>query len=152
LRSQIALFESSARKDTWNVDYVQTFIDRGVCLPQDNLENRLFLHGVNMLNNIVQEEQVAPMWRSEDLTTNAPMLVRFVAELTRGRVEANPDWAQRAVSRPPSNRHRGPTAAAHEFADWQIEAINRIVNLHAWRIYERIGYRTPDFVAMAPIA
>jgi len=149
LRSQLAHFErSSLLKSTWNVDYVQKFIDRGVHLPQDNIDNRLFLHGVNMLNSIIQEEEVAPVWRCEDLTTNSVILFRFVEELTRGRVEVERDWAERAVSRPPTNRHRNPNMSARQFEPWQIEAICKIVEARAWRIYERLGYETPNFVAL----
>ena len=65
--------------------------------------NRLFLHGVNMLNNIMQEEPVAPIWRAEDLTSNAAMLGRFVDELMHGYVEVEPVWAEHMVHRPPIN-------------------------------------------------
>ena len=145
LRSQIALFQKSSTKGAWNVDYVQAFIDRGVRLPRDNVDNRLFLHGVNMLNSIIQEEPVAPMWRSEDLTTNAVMLARFVEELTRGRVQVESAWAERAVHRPATNRHSGANVAAHRFEPWQMDAIKKIVEPRAWEIYERLGYKTPDF-------
>ena len=96
LRSQMALFENWPVKSAWNVDYVQTFIDQGVRLPEDNIINRLFLHGVNMLNSIIQEEPVAPIWRSEDLTSNATMLARFIEELTRGHVQVELGWAERS--------------------------------------------------------
>jgi len=146
LSSQMALFERSLRKEAWNVDYVQSFIDKGVRLPQESIDNRLFLHGVNMINNIIQEEPVAPIWRAEDLTTNAALLAQFVRELTRGHVEVEPEWAERAVRRPPSNRHSKPGAAPRQFEPWQIEAFNKIVEPRAWCLYEKLGYATPDFI------
>ncbi len=146
LRSQMALFQSWPVKSAWNVDYVQTFIDQRVRLPQDNVINRLFLHGVNMLNSIIQEEPLAPVWRSEDITTNPGMLARFINELTRGHVEVEPEWAKRATRRPPTNRHRNQEGPQLTFQDWQIEAISKIVEPRAWQIYERLGYAMPDFI------
>ena len=134
LRSQIALFETSPVKTGWNVDYVQKFIDHGVRLPEDNLDNRLFLHGVNMLNSIIQEEPIAPIWRSEDLTTDAATLGRFVEELTKGYVEVELEWAQRAVRRPPSNVHRRPSGKPRLFEPWQLDAIKKVVEPRAWQI------------------
>ena len=90
LRSQMAHFENWPIKTTWDVDYVQKFIEEGVHVPQDTILNRLFLHGVDMLNNIVVEEAVAPLWRSEDLTSDAQALVNFIEELTRGNVSFSP--------------------------------------------------------------
>lgn len=146
LRSQMAHFENWPIKSAWHVDYVQKFIEDGVRLPQDNVVNRLFLHGANMLNNIVLEEAVAPLWRSEDLTSSAVALASFIEELTRGNVTVERDWVQRMVSRPPSNRHRQPNVDAAQFEPWQMEAIKKIVTPQAWRIYERLGYATPDFI------
>jgi len=144
LLSQVALFDKWPVKSVWSVDYVQKFLDRGVRLPEDNISNRLFLHGVNMINNIIQEEPVAPIWRAEDLTTNAALLAQFVRELTRGHVEVEPEWAERAVRRPPSNRHSSPGAAPREFEPWQVDAIKKIVEPKAWSLYEGLGYKTPD--------
>jgi hypothetical protein len=152
LYSQMALFESWPVKNAWNVDYVQKFVDHGVRLPQDNLMNPLFLHGANMLNNILQEEEVAPIWRSEDLTGDASMLTRFIEELTRGHVQVEREWAQRAVSRPPSNRHHGTNQRVRQLEPWQMDAINRIVEPRAWQIYEKLGYKTPDFVTTESVA
>jgi len=146
LRSQMAHFVNWPVKSAWHVDYVQKFIEEGVRLPQDNVVNRLFLHGVNMLNNIILEEPVAPLWRSEELTSSAVALARFVEELTRGNVSVERDWAERVVNRPPSNRHRQPSVDAAQFEPWQMEAIKKIVTPQAWRIYERLGYATPDFI------
>jgi hypothetical protein len=149
LRSQMALFETFPLKTAWNVGYVQEFIDQGVRLPQDTILNRLFLHGVNMLNRIMLEKPVAPIWRSEDLTSDPAMLARFVEELTRGKVRVEPEWAENAIRKRPSNRHFGPNAPAREFELWQIDALNKIVEPQAWRIYESLGYKVPDFVAPA---
>lgn len=151
LRSQIAFFESfsnSPFQAVWDIDYVQNFIDQGIRLPQDNIDNRLFLHGVNMLNNIIKEEPVAPIWRCEDITSNGAALARFVEELTQGYVQVEPGWAERAVCRPATNRHSDATTRNRDFDAWQIEAIRKIVKPQAWRIYERLGYKTPDFVEL----
>ena len=146
LRSQMALFDKWPVKSAWNVDYVRTFIDQGVRLPEDDIINRLFLHGVNMLNNIIQEEPIAPIWRAEDLTSNATLLARFIEELTRGNVRVEPEWAERVVRRPASNRHNVTDAEPRGWEAWQIDAIKKVVEPRAWEIYERLGYKTPDFV------
>jgi hypothetical protein len=146
LRSQMALFETFPVKSAWNVDGVRKFTDNGVRLPHDTIVNRLFLHGANMLNNILLEEPLAPVWRSEDLTTNGMMLVRFIEELTRGHVQPELEWAERVARRAPSNRHRAHNAKPREFEHWQIEAVKKIVEPRAWELYENLGYNTPDFV------
>jgi hypothetical protein len=146
LKSQMALFEEFPVKSVWNVGYVQRFIDQGVRLPHDDLENRRFLHGVNMLNKVIEEERAAPIWRSEDLTSDPSALCGFIEELTHGHVRVEPEWAERAVRRPASNQHSRPKDSAREFQPWQIEAMIKIIEPDAWRIYEKLGYKTPDFI------
>jgi hypothetical protein len=146
LRSQLTLFEESRFKNSWNVDYVRHFIDKGVRIPEDNIDNRLVLHGINMLNSVLQEDPVAPIWRSEDLTSDSMKLTEFISDLTRGKLSVETEWAERAVRRPASNVHRKPHDAACQFEPWQKEAIKKIVDPAAWAIYERLGYKTPDFV------
>lgn len=151
LHSLTALFQkylNSPFNSVWDVDYVQRFIDAGVHLPADNIANRLFLHGANMLNSVLQEELVGPIWCSEDVTSDAGALIRFVEELTRGCVDVEPDWAARAVRRPPTHRHSDPDAPVRAFEPWEMEAINKVVEPRAWKIYEKIGYKTPDFVKL----
>jgi hypothetical protein len=101
-----------------------------------------------MLNNITKEEAVAPIWRCEDITSDSAALTRFVEELTGGHVQVEPEWAERAVRRPPTNSHCKANVQ-REFEAWQIEVINRIVKPQAWWIYERLGYKTPEFAALA---
>lgn len=146
LRSQMALFDKWPVKSAWDVGYVQQFIDQGVLLPEDNLVNRLFLHGANMLNNIIHEEPIAPIWRAEDLTGNAALLSRFIEELTRGYVPVEREWAKRMVHRPATNRHNSPEGGLRQWDTWQIDAINKVVEPRAWEIYEKLGYKKPDFV------
>ena len=89
LHSMLELFNSGTAKTSWNIDNVQQLIDRGVRLPTDDIDNRLFLFGVNMLNSILEERLVAPIWRCEDLTTDSAILASFVKELTRGQERRN---------------------------------------------------------------
>ncbi len=128
------------------MDYVQQFVDTGVRLPEDNILNRLVLHGVNMLNSVIQEDTVASIWRSEDLTGDPAKLTEFIEELTGGNVEVEAEWAGRAVRRPRSNVHGASADAPRPFEPWQMEAIKRVVDPAAWSIYERLGYSRPDFV------
>ena len=99
-----------------------------------------------MLNSIVHEEPVAPVWRTEDLTTNAAALADFTEGLTRGHIEVDLEWAERGVHRRASNRHRDQNRPEHQFEAWQIEAIKKIVEPQSWQIYNRLGYETPDFI------
>jgi len=77
----------------------------GIDLLQDSIDNRPFLHGGNMLNSMIHEERVAPIWGSEELTTQAPIFCR-VPSARRVQVEAK--WPDQAVRRPPS----------YHFATW----------------------------------
>jgi hypothetical protein len=148
LRSQLALFKSNLESGTWNVDHVQHFINQGVVLPADNYENRVTLHGIWMLNSIIGEHPVARVWRCEDLTTRADVLVEFATYITGGSVPIDLSWASGAVGSPRIDQHASSDheAAYRQFDDWQIEALRKIVEPRAWQLYSELGYPLPEFL------
>ena len=120
----MALFESylnSPFKTAWEIDYVQKFIDRGVRLPRENMANLLFLHGVNMLNNIIKEEAVAPIWRCEDITRDSAALIRLSGNSPavmcwsnrNGRACRSPTTDQHPLQRECAARIRGVANRSH---------------------------------------
>lgn len=148
LASQVALFQRLSYSRGWNVDYVADFTDGRVVLPDDSYQSKLFVHGVNMLNNILRERTVAPVYRCEDLTSNAERLGGFVDQITRGRVGWDEDWARRAVGGERLNSHVTPGSAEREmdFDDWQAAVIVACVEPTAWDAYETLGYERPAMV------
>jgi len=145
LHSQVALFARFKGLPLWNVDYLNHVIGR-LSLPDPSYETRLFVHGVNMLNSVVQERHVAPIYRSEDLTANPAILREFAELVTGGKVKFTDNWAEEMISRPSLNPHRTPEQKVKDFADWQIDVIRSVVDPEAWRIYSEFGYEVPGFV------
>jgi len=140
LRSQLALFAKYEKYAFWSIRYVDDVISRsGVTLPADNYNCRLFVHGVNMLNAILEEQGVGRVYRCEDLTQRAETLGDFVEELTCGKVSPSAGWLQSAIETPRANRHADP-GAEHRFADWQVDVIRKVVDPRSWEIYQKLGY------------
>ena len=145
LHSALSLFSQRSHTRAWNVDYVHRFLDNGVNIPKDIYENRLVLHGINSLNNIETENKIAPVWRQEDLTSDAVVLARFVYDLTGIEIAADSDWIRAAIGMPRVNAHAQSPA---KFEDWVLEAMRKIVRPRAWELYAELGYPTPSFVTL----
>jgi hypothetical protein len=146
LRSQLALFEEyQSLNHAWNLSYIDGLIDRhGIVLPVNDFLHRAFIHGANMLNAILEEKAVGKIYRSEDLTNSDSILGDFITEITRGRVVPEADWLRAAVGTKRVNAHSGRSAPA-PFADWQIDAIRKVVDPHSWELHAELGYPLPQF-------
>jgi len=139
LRSQLAIFRDEADQNDWDVTYLDNLFPQVIKrLPTGSYAERLFVHGVSLLNAIVEEVTIAPIVRMEDLTTNAQALTDLLGFLTGGTVTPPPEWAQAAVSSPRLNPH--VRSKAVEFSEWQLRVIADVFDPRAMEIYRRLGY------------
>lgn len=151
LGSQLALFKKTRSIARRGMDYVDTLLaDHGLSVPSPDPhdEARLFAHGVNMLNAIVEEVDVGAIYRSEDLTTKPTVLKNFVTELTGGSLEVSLPWASRQICRDCTNAHRGGDRPV-TFNAWETDVLLALVKPEAWAHYERLGYPRPTFAKRA---
>ena len=116
-----------AQRAWGDLSYVDSLAARAGLDPASlTMDERLMIHGVNMLNSILSEREVGVVFRSEDLTTNAKALADFISHITRGKVDAGIDWAQSAISTP-RLRSSDSNSAPDEFTDWQWNVIRHCV-------------------------
>ena len=140
LKSQVGLFHMFQQHKLWNVDYIDDVIkNKHLSLPIYDYEHKLFVHGVNMLNAITEEVDVGKIFRSEDLTTNADMLGKFIEEISCNKVETNDQLLHDMIRIDKVNRHKENEI---EFEDWQIEVIKKTVDEKAWKLYSKLDYET----------
>lgn len=139
LRSQLAFFAVYEHLRHWDVSYLMPIVESlGLSIPDTDYSTMLFLHGANMLNAIVEEESIGPIYRSEDVTSDPEALMSLVNHLTGSAVEIDDAWVARAVGSGKVNEHTKGEIAA--LAEWQKSALEKIVQPEAWAIYYRLGY------------
>ncbi len=147
LLSQLALFDKFAKFRTWDIGHIDQVIrELELELPNESYETKLFVHGVTMLNAITEECEIAEVYRSEDLTSNATHLTGFASNLVGAKVELTHEWAEVCIRMRKVNSHRGQTSKTRSLQDWQLKVINKVVLPESWRLYEEYGYQTPEFV------
>ena len=143
LLSQLSLFERYKSLKIWDTSFAKHLIGTyDLRLPSGTYEEELFVHGANMLNAIVDEQDVGSIYRCEDLTSHAETLGVFIEELTRGEVMPTREWLRLAVQRGKINKHHTDTKTP-TFTDWQIEVMHKIVTPMAWDHYLQLGYKLP---------
>jgi hypothetical protein len=106
-------------------------------LPGGDYQGLIFLHAANLLNAIVDEVSVGPIWRMEDLTSNPTGLIGAADYLTSNSVAAPTDWARKWTEGRKLNRH---AATAIDFNSWQRRVLASAVHPDAVAAYRAIGY------------
>jgi hypothetical protein len=140
----MAFFEELRQFEPWDLDYVEGLAEaHGLSLGGD-LRARMFVHAANMLNAIVEECEIGPVFRVRDITTDPDALEAFITTLTAGAVALNRDWLRRAVQQPRANRHNQD--GLRELGPWEIDVLSRLVLREAWDAYEELGYQRPCFI------
>jgi hypothetical protein len=143
LCSLLALFARYRAHQSWDTSFARHLIStHRLRLPTGTYEEELFVHGVNMLNAIVEEQDVGAIYRCEDLTSNAETLGRCIEEVTRGAIQPTRAWLQCAVQYGKINPHRTEMQPP-PFTEWQLEIMHKIVTPQAWEYYGRLGYTLP---------
>jgi len=146
LRSQLALFKRFSYRGWGALEYVDPIAAAAGCNPRLlNVEQRHFFHAASMLNTIVAETGVAPIYRMEDLSSDAERLSVCAKQLTNGAIEFSTSWAEAAIALGKINEHASK-AQTPAFDDFERAIIKAVVKHEAWEAYESLGYRTPDFI------
>ncbi len=139
VQSQMALFDSFRRFPAWDLDYAKDLIDRcGLSLPSEDSECLMFVHAANMLNAILEEQALGPVFRAERITSSAEDLAEFINFLTAGDVTLEHDWLEQVVHQPRLNQHVQDTRP--ELEPWQIDVLRKVVQPEAWEAYRKLGY------------
>ena len=139
LRSQLGLFAGLAHERIWSVDYLkETFPAIEALLPTGAYEEWLFVHGANMLNNILYEQSIGPIFRMEDVTTTPAALIELAGYLTDGCLSVTGAWAEASLARGAMNEHAG--AAEVLFIPWQRLVLKLVVDERAIDAYRALGY------------
>jgi hypothetical protein len=146
LRSQFGLFHRYKDQRVYDVPYIDDLID-SLDLPvsKDDYDRKLYLHGIFMLNTIIHEMNVGPVFKCEDLTSNPRSLEELVRAVAGTDIKFVDGWAERTVTAPRRNAHGG--GRSDILSDpWLREMIIRVVKPEAWSLYEQFGYPRPSFV------
>jgi hypothetical protein len=141
-RSHLALIDRWITTGGWHVDHLDHLYPEVIrSLPTGSYKEKLFVYGADLLNKIVEEVEIGPIFRMEDVTTSPQALIALINHLTAGTVEAPMAWAQAAVEGQATNRHS--TGAKVAFTDWQRKVISDVVSPRAVELYRELGYN-PD--------
>ena len=151
LRSQLALFRELHYSYWGGLEYVDAHAIRcGIERSTLTARDRCYLHGINMLNAITEEQTVGRVFRMEDLTTSARSLVGLLDEISGHTIGCPSSWVREVIRSKQSNSHAtGRTPAAAELAALSVNGrgfpmlLRTIVSEDAWRAYEALGYREP---------
>lgn len=138
LRSQLALMARLRCHQGWDLAYVPAAAAKlGLDATGWDLDAQLSFHAMNMLNAIVDEVSVGPIYRIEDLGTSDTELLGLFAHLTDGL--AVPDWwlgYVRQLAR--VNSHVSRTDVVQIQVDRTL--LERVVVPRAWTLYRELGY------------
>ena len=132
LRSQFSLFRRCGYQGWGNLDYVDSISETAGLDPKSlSVEQRHALHGINMLNAIIDERATdARIFRIEDVTSSPRPFTDLVLEITGGKVDCDPAWAELVIGMTPTNRHISYASA--EIDNWTITMLGRVVKKEAW--------------------
>ncbi len=153
LLSQLRLFAqfNYSEKGWSDLDYIEKLEGyTAIAHLVTDWKRRLFVHGANMLNAILLEAPLGPMFRCEDLTSSPQAFQRLVEHLSAGQIAVSPESAEQIVKMPALNVHgkRGPKVAVEE--DWQVEILRAIVRPQAMAFYAGLEYEMPEWWGETP--
>ncbi len=142
LRSYLAFWATrpQLRPSVASVDELAAV--RGLDPPADD-DARFLIHAANMLNRIGIEQRLGPIFRMEDVTTDADALSSLVAAVTGGKARPNPQWVAAALATGPRRTAPGPKP---DLSEAQLEIVARTVLPENWEHYEELGYPRPSSV------
>lgn len=116
-----------------------------ITVDQEDVDKLLFVEAANMLNAVIDERTVGPIFRIEDLLGIPNVMRAFVDEISAGEVQATEDWIRYVYNLPAINPHANKNSTLHQIqndADF-IEIAKRVVEPQAWMLYQSLGYRVP---------
>jgi hypothetical protein len=107
-------------------------------------ESKMFVHAVDMLNVVMEENSSGTIFKAEDLTANPNTLAALTAEITGGQIGMNQEWLKTCIGLKKVNAHAEGEAAG--LNEWQVDVMRKVVRPETWRIYQELGYVPPPFV------
>ncbi len=144
LRSQFGLFAKLARYRRWDVTYARELLERHeIRIPAPTYESLLQVHGINMLNAVVEEREAGPIFRLEDLVREEGNLRDLVAHLSQDSL----DWSatqEEFVAR--TNQHATEEV---RFEFWHQDVMDALIGEQTRSAYESLGYGPNSFNLLA---
>jgi hypothetical protein len=140
-RSMLGLYRygdwrSGARPQRWNIDYVKPIAHAaGLDYDDDDYESWLVVHGAYMLNEILDERALGPVFRMEDVVASPDALLSLAAAVTGSTEFQDRAWATRSLAVPSTDHH-----AREELDERELDVLGRMVKPEAWQEYRRLGY------------
>lgn len=139
LRSVLALNERYEPTLNTNTSYLDAQLPRALALlPTGRSEERMFVHSANLLNAVIDEQAVGPIFRMEDVVSRPESLFHLVEVLSAGAVRAPERWGASSMSRGATNCHK--RADSRAFCDWQMQVLRSTIRPEATHIYQELGY------------
>ncbi len=84
-----------AEQDPWNLDYVLPVArEAGIEIDAGDYAARLVVHAACMLNVILEEQELGPIVRMEDVVSDPGALVSLVSFLTAGTIVTDRGWSR----------------------------------------------------------
>jgi len=112
-------------------------ISRGLDPNGWTYSDRLRFHAVNMLNSIVDEVTIGPIYKLEDVASRQDVLLELFDYLTGGL--SVPTWWADYVGRlAPINSHSRIVDSAS--LDVCSDFLHQVVRPEAWEHYRNLGY------------
>jgi hypothetical protein len=96
------------------------------------------VHAANMLNAIVDEISVGPVFRMEDLTQDAAALRGALEHLSAGEISPRLEWAREWTS--PGSAKNKHSDRPRALEAWQLDVLRAVVKPEAIRLYGSFGY------------
>jgi hypothetical protein len=148
LQSQLALFAThNYSPRAWpKMEYVRDLPGFArVASKVRGYRQLMFVHAVNMLNAVLEEQQFFPLYRLEDLSSSATALRGFIDYLSGGQVDVDEAFLAWAHSLGTPNSHVAlERKSVQPLDDWQLDVVRAILRPAAVNAYEALGYEIPD--------
>ncbi len=139
LRSQLAVFDYDTRASHVDCSYLDSMYPEVLMnLPTRRHHEYLFVHAANMLNAVIEEAKIAPIFRMEDVVQKPDSLKALVVHLTAGTVVPPDDWVDASVNIGAKNRHS--RADQSPWAPWQQSVLRSVVKPDTIAHYRDLGY------------
>ncbi|MBX3736343.1 MAG: hypothetical protein KF715_06640 [Candidatus Didemnitutus sp.] len=140
LRSQLALMNRLRAFQGWDVSHVDMMARTCGFDPTGwSYDERLQFHAANMLNAIVEETAVGPIFRLEDISRSATSLEALLRHLTAGEVTAPMWWAKHVLESRPVNSHA--SSVSNVALNISPELLRAVLRPEAIKIYCDLGYQ-----------
>lgn len=140
MHSQLALFKTLPAAGLWDLGYVEALaVQLGQNPAAMTQEDRLKLHAFNMLNTIVEEKLVGPIYRIEDLVGKRDSMASLLDHLTHGRLQSPGWWLDHVQNLPALNGHKEP-GQRPEFLPEELRILSQVVTPEAKALYRDLGY------------